>query len=446
MAILLIVILVLVNGFFVASEFSLVSLRSSRLDELIKERKMGALQTKWVTQKLDDMLSVCQVGITVASLILGWIGEEYFAQIFTDFFRVISVTVSDAAIHTVSVSIAFTLITFLHIMLGEQIPKTIAIRNAENVALIISGPMTIFYYLFLPITFVMNRFTNGFLNFFNIEIVRDKHFHSPEELMIIIEEQSKQGKIDKEEMQIIQKTFNFSENTAEDVMTHRSKITGIPHDMPIENVLSFIATHTFSRYPIYEGTMDKITGVIHVQSYIKWKSQQGKKKDKIKVQSLAQVPIFVPETLSIEKVLQKLRSSNQHMAIVIDEYGGVAGLLTMEDIIEEIFGEIQDETDVEEKSNPNAKRSKTFVIDGETELDELSDILEGLEEKEKDDVRTIAGLFVERLEDMPKEGSVIKIPKGELRVKKMDGNKIMSLQFTFGNGKDKIIEPEDRAG
>ncbi|MCC5814131.1 MAG: HlyC/CorC family transporter [Leptospira sp.] len=424
-----ILVLVAVNGFFVAAEFSLVSIRITRLDELIKENKPLALLTKKAVLNLDNMLSVCQVGITIASLLLGWVGEEYLATLVVKLFEILSLNPPiGITLHTISISIAFSIITFLHIIIGELLPKTIAIQKTETIALGVALPIWFFYYLLFPVTFVMNRITLSLLKLLKLKNIEDKYVHSPQELMIIIEEQTKTGRIQKEEMELIQKTFNFSEHLAKDVMTHRLSVIGIPSDATIDKLLPLIAEHSFSRYPVYEETLDKVIGVVHVQNYLKWISENPKSK-KEKITAIMQDPIFVPESLSIEKVMQKLRLTNQHLAIIIDEYGGVAGLLTLEDIIEEIFGEIRDETDHHEKDVPEWKKNKPINLDGETEVDEIPEILEGVDPKELEEVRTIAGLFLERHEDMPKEGSIIVIPTGELKIKKMDGNKILTIQF-----------------
>lgn len=442
----IILFLVAINGFFVAAEFALVSIRITRLDELIRENKPLALLTKKAVLNLDNMLSVCQVGITIASLLLGWVGEEYLASMVVRSFELFAIALpSGLTIHSISISLAFGLITFLHIILGELLPKTIAIQKTESIALGVALPIWFFYYLLFPITYVMNRITLSLLRLLRLKNTEDKYVHSPQELMIIIEEQTKSGRIQKEEMELIQKTFNFSEHLARDVMTHRLSVVGIPHDTTMDKLLPLIAEHSFSRYPVYEETLDKVIGVVHVQTYLKWMAGHPKSK-KEKITTIMQEPIFVPESLSIEKVMQKLRLTNQHLAIVIDEYGGVAGLLTLEDIIEEIFGEIRDETDHDEKDVPNWKKNKPILLDGETEIDEIADILEGVDPKELEEVRTIAGLFLERHEDMPKEGSSIQIPTGELKIKKMDGNKILTIQFTPntspGSSKEKDREKE----
>ncbi|PJZ85152.1 hemolysin family protein [Leptospira harrisiae] len=429
----LIFLLVLVNGFFVAAEFAMVSIRPSRLEELVKENRAMAHITKKAVSKIDDMLSVCQVGITVASLLLGWIGEALFASVVSGFLHMFHIELDLVTIHSISIGVSFTLITLLHVILGELVPKTLAIQNTEAIALGVSGPMWLFYYLFFPVTFIMNRLAGGILTLFRLQRTGDKYVHSAEELMIIIEEQRKQGRIDNAEMQLIQKTFDFSEHTAKDVMTHRLSIIGIPQESTIDKMLPLIAEHSFSRYPVYDQTLDRIVGIVHVQKYLKWQaahlSAKGKK-EKITV-IMEKDFVKVPESMSIERVMTKLREKKQHMAIVIDEYGGVSGLLTLEDIIEEFFGEIRDETDTDEVDvTSKNKKTKTISLDGETELSSLSDILEGEEPSDMEEVRTIAGYFMEKNEDMPKEGSIVQIKKGSLKVKKMEGNKIISILFT----------------
>lgn len=424
-----ILFLVLVNGFFVASEFAIVAVRPSRIEELIKEGRPFALLTKRVIDHLNDMLSVCQVGITIASLLLGWLGELYVAHAIEKLILLSSIPIpADITSHAIAVPISFGLITFLHITFGELVPKTLAIQKAEQIAIYSSAPLYFFYYLFYPITYFMNQITNGFLRAFNLPTEGHKMVHTAEELMIILEEQTKQGKIDNQEFQIIQKTFQFSELEAKEVMTHRLSIVAIPQDEKIKEILPVIAEHRFSRYPVYDKDLDHITGVVHVQAFIEWLANPDRNKNE-KVSSIMQTPVFVPETLSIEKVLEKLRKSKQHMAIVVDEYGGVSGLLTLEDIIEEIFGQIKDETDEEDPITVHDIKTDSYIIDGEAELEDLKDVLEGEVLEHSKDVRTIAGFFMEKHQDMPTEGSSISIKKGTLTVIKMDGNKILQIRY-----------------
>lgn len=424
-----ILLLVLVNGFFVGAEFAMVAVRPSRLEELIKEGRPLATLTKSAATKLNDMLSVCQVGITIASLLLGWLGEK-FVSVYVEWgFELLDVTeVGDFEVHTVAISISFVLITFMHITMGELIPKSIAIQSSEKVAIFSSVPMFFFYYLFYPITYFMNAITNAFLRMLKIDNSSHNYVHSAEELMILLQEHNKQGKIDNEEFRIIQNTFEFSEHEAKEVMTHRLSMVAIPQDEKIKEILPLIAEHRFSRYPVYDKTTDHITGVVHVQAFIEWLANNDRKRND-RVSSIMQPPVIVPETLSIEKVLQKLRRAKQHMAIVVDEYGGVSGLLTLEDVIEEVFGQIRDETDEEDPITVHDIKTDTYIIDGEAELDDLRDVLEGEDIEHNKDVRTIAGFFMEKHEDMPVEGSSITIKSGTLTVVKMEGNKILNIKY-----------------
>lgn len=429
---LIILLLILINGFFVGAEFAIVSLRPSRIEELIKDNNPLALATQKVSTQLNDMLSVCQVGITIASLLLGWLGEKYVARLIEKVLNILNLSQStDLNVHGISIMLAFGVITFLHITVGELIPKSVSIVNYEKVALYSAIPLRIFYYLFYPVTYLLNRVTNLFLTTFNIPDSSHKFVHTAEELMIILKEQQTNGTIDQEELRLIQKTFEFSDTDAKKVMTHRLSMVGIEENTKIKDVPSLIVSQRFSRYPVFEKSMDNIIGVVHVQAVIDWLYNSTTKNKNETVRSIMQKPVPVPETLSIEKVMQKLRTAKQHMAIVVDEYGGVSGLLTMEDIIEEIFGQIRDETDEEEK-NTHDLGSDTCQIDGESELesDFVQNILEGENINDESlDVRTIAGFFLQKFEDFPKEGSSVIIKKGILTVEKMEGNKILTIRY-----------------
>ncbi|MCB1193705.1 MAG: HlyC/CorC family transporter [Leptospiraceae bacterium] len=423
----IIIALVLVNGFFVAAEFAMVSIRPTRIEELIKENKPFAIITKRVIDKLNDMLSTCQVGITIASLLLGWLGEKYVAESLMQVLKLFNFPMIELDLHSLSITISFVLITFLHIIFGELVPKSISIVSSEKVALRSSVPLLFFYYLFYPITYFMNAITNKILKGLQINDISHKFLHTAEELMIILEEHNKLGRIDNAEFKIIQNTFEFAEREAHDVMTHRLSIVGISMEEKIEEILPLIAEHNFSRYPVYDKTIDKIIGIIHVQSYIEWMANPDRDKDE-KITTLTQTPVFVPESLSIEKVLQKLRTAKQHLAIVVDEYGGVSGLLTLDDILEEIFGPIKDEKDDEDDNHIQTIKTG-FIIDGEAELNELKEILDGENLDEYKDVRTIAGFFLEKHGDIPIEGSSIEISNGVLTIYKMEGNKIVNVKF-----------------
>lgn len=429
---LIILFLILINGFFVGAEFAIVSLRPSRIEELIKENKPYANVTLEVSKQLNDMLSVCQVGITIASLLLGWLGEKYVATVIEKVLVTLSIAINgDFNIHGISIMVAFGIITFLHITVGELIPKSVAIVNYEVVALYSAYPLKFFYYLFYPVTYLLNRVTNYFLITFKIPDSSHKFVHSAEELMIILKEGETNGMIDQEEFRLIQNTFDFSETEAKNVMTHRLKIVAIEENTKIKDVPEIIISERFSRYPVYQNTKDKIIGVVHVQAVIDWLHNPANKNKNETVRSIMQRPVKVPDTLSIEKVMKKLRKNKQHMAIVVDEYGGVAGVLTLEDIIEEIFGQIKDETDEEDLYTHDVSTG-VRIIPGETELDSeiLLDVLEGEEfQDETLEFRTIAGFFNKKFQDIPQEGSTVTIKNGILTILKMKDDTIIQIKF-----------------
>lgn len=429
---LIILLLILINGFFVGAEFAIVSLRPSRIEEMIKENKPYAAVTLEVSKQLNDMLSVCQVGITIASLLLGWLGEKYVATVIEKTLSFLSIAVNgDLNIHGISVMVAFGVITFLHITVGELIPKSVAIVNYEVVALYSAYPLRFFYYLFYPVTYLLNRVTNYFLTTFDIPDSSHKFVHTAEELMIILKEQETNGTIDEEELRLIQNTFSFSDTEAKSVMTHRLKIVAIEENTKIRDVPQVIISERFSRYPVYQNTKDKIIGVVHVQAVIDWLHNPANEHKNETVRSIMQRPVKVPDTLSIEKVMKKLRKNKQHMAVVVDEYGGVSGLLTLEDIIEEIFGQIKDETDEEDLYTHDVSTG-VRTIPGETELDSeiLLDVLEGEEfQDEALEFRTIAGFFNKKFQDIPQEGSSVNVKNGILSILKMKDDTILLIKF-----------------
>ncbi|MCB1157401.1 MAG: HlyC/CorC family transporter [Leptospiraceae bacterium] len=426
----IILLLLFMNGFFVASEFAFVSTRPSKIEDFIKENKPLALVAKKALGKINDILAVCQVGITISSLLIGWLSVEFVAHLVQVILKKYPLlTIPSSSIYSISIAFALVIIVFMHVILGETLPKSFAMRNPESMALKLSLPLFFFYYLFWPITFIVKFLLNRLLGVLQLPEVTP-NTHSVEDLKLLLEEHNKQKNLENTDLKLIQKTIAFSNKEAREVMTHRTVMEGISYDVKIKDIVDTIARNNFSRYPVFEKTIDNIVGIIHVQSYFQW-LKNPKRNRNATIQSIMQTPVFVPETLSLENILQKMRSAKQHMTIVVDEYGGVAGLLTLEDIIEEIFGSIEDETDDAEDTPIHDMKPNSFVISGEAELSELSDILEGEDMEEYKDVRTIAGLFLEKHQDMPREGSMVTIKTGSLTVEKMEGNKIIDIRYDF---------------
>ncbi|MCH5586653.1 hemolysin family protein [Shimazuella sp. AN120528] len=336
----LVFILVLLNGFFVAAEFALVKVRTTRIAQIMTKRGKMA-QT--VLKNLDAYLSATQLGITLASLGLGWIGEPTLAKILEPFFHYFHLPVW--LNHTISFVIAFSVITFLHIVLGEMAPKSLAIRRSETTTLWTVTPLHWFYIVFKPFIIALNSSANFVLKWLGIELQDDhQQVHTEEEIRMVIKESHKSGIIDKAELTLFDNVFEFTDRVVREIMVPRIKIIGLDIRDSSEKHLETILHTKLTRFPIYDGNKDQILGVVLLRDFFE---TIVKEKRNIPIQSLMRPIHFIPETIEIKDAFMQMQKAKSHMAIVVDEYGGISGLVTIEDIIEEIFGEIQDEFDNE---------------------------------------------------------------------------------------------------
>ncbi|MDQ0416711.1 CBS domain containing-hemolysin-like protein [Croceifilum oryzae] len=330
--------LVFLNGFFVAAEFAIVKVRSTRIAQVGHRR--GRLAQK-VLANLDAYLSATQLGITLASLGLGWVAEPAIARLLKPILIVFQTP--EWFIHTISVAVGFLIVTFLHIVVGEMAPKTLAIRQAEKVTLWIAAPLHLFYSIFRPFIFVLNGSANGLLRACGIETNDHHSAHTEEEIRLVLQQSHKSGYIDKTEMQLFDNVFDFTERIAREVMISRTQMTCIYSEDDFATNLDIIVNSTHTRFPICEQDKDQIIGIIHIRDVFEAlaKGKQPTLKD------LSRPVSFVPETMEIKDVMFTLQKNRAGMAIVVDEFGGTSGIITLEDIMEEIFGEIQDEFDQE---------------------------------------------------------------------------------------------------
>ncbi len=341
--IILVILIILANAFFVAAEFALVKVRSTEIQALAQSKnKRAQIAEKQVTH-LDEFLSATQVGITITSLGLGWVGEPVTAKILEPVFQLFSIH-SAQAIHTLSVTIGFIILTFMHIVIGEQAPKFISIKYAKATALFISIPLNIFYYIFKPAIWLLNRASNLILKSLGIKsLAETEKFHSEEELRLLIAEGRQSGAIDSTEHQLIEKIFEFNDKIAREIMVPRNHMIALNINDSREKIFLTVIEEGFSRLPVYKDTIDNIVGVIYTKDLI----SASEHRELITLQDIIRPATFVSGTKQIGNLLKELQKSKVHLAIVVDEYGGVEGLVTIEDIIEEIVGEIQDEYDVE---------------------------------------------------------------------------------------------------
>jgi len=414
--------LVALNAFFVLSEFALVKVRRTRLQELADNGHRNAEVALDVTADIDRYLSATQLGITMASLGLGWLGEPAIARLISPVFINVAGW-SPVYTHTIAGIIAFALITLLHIVLGELVPKSIAIQKAEQTALFTAGPLKLFFRVFYPIIWLFNELSRLILGTFNIKPANEADLaHTEEELRMLVSASQEHGFLDMVEGNLLNKVFTFSDRVAREIMVPRQDIITLYTDDTYEDVLNMVRQHGHTRYPLCETDKDHVIGLIHVRDIFKLSGNPpGKRITEIKRDIL-----IVPEGMLISDLLQKMRQSRTHMAIVADEFGGTAGLVTMEDILEELVGEIHDEFDV-------APPEITIIEEGEYEvsgrvlLEELEELLD-IDFGENDEVDTIGGLMFTILGRRPEVGDHIELGCYRFEISEVEGMRILKVK------------------
>ncbi|MCR8634100.1 MULTISPECIES: hemolysin family protein [Paenibacillus] len=388
----LVLLLVFVNGFFVAAEFAMVKVRNSRIDTLAQEGNRNAKFAKIVMGNMNAYLSACQLGITLASLALGWIGEPAIADLLKPV--LLPLQFPEAIVHTISFVIAFTIITAFHITLGEQFPKTYAIRMSEKVTLLSAGPLIFLYKLMYPFIWFLNGISNWMLRRAGIEPT-DEHdtAHTEEEIRVLMKESNKSGLIDNTELTLMDNIFDFAETNAREIMIPRMEMVCLYSNLSYEENRLIAVTEMHTRYPVCDPDKDNIIGFVHIKDLLK--SDRGIEN----IKSIIRPITKVPESMQISALLKLMQKKKTQMALLIDEYGGTSGLVTFEDIIEEIVGEVQDEFD-EERPQIEKKDDHTHSIDGRMLIEEVNSYF-GIE-IESDDYDTIGGWIYSQVEIPPK--------------------------------------------
>ncbi|TWT01019.1 hemolysin family protein [Planomicrobium sp. CPCC 101079] len=416
----LVVFLIGLSALFVGSEFSIIKVRMSRIDQLISEGHKGAARTKKIIDNLDYYLSACQLGITITALGLGWLGEPTVERILHPLFDHLSVGETTSSI--LSIAIAFTFITYIHVVIGELAPKTLAIQYAENMALFFSRPLFIFGLIMGPFIWLMNGSARVFLRMFGIEPAGHEQAHSEEELKIIMTQSYQSGEINQTELSYMQNIFSFDERTAKDIMLPRTQMETISLEMEHNDLMEIVRDNQYTRYPVTEnGDKDDIIGFINVKELLTNYTYKQDLKASIIVHDIP----FVHELAPLQDVLLKMQKDRVHMAIVIDEYGGTAGVITMEDILEEIVGEIRDEFDEDEQEDIKALDTDNYLLNGRVLLADLEGRF-ALSFDESEDVDTIGGWIQLKNTDI-QEGGSISLADHTVTVKEMENHQIISV-------------------
>jgi CBS domain containing-hemolysin-like protein len=428
-------LLIAATAFFVATEFAIVKVRTTRIDQLITEGNKRAIKAKKVVSNLDEYLSACQLGITITALGLGWLGEPTFEIILHPIFDALGWTNSieifgfNASISTLlSFIIAFSLVTFLHVVVGELAPKTLAIQKAEQVTLYMAGPILLFHtIMYLPIR-LLNGSARMLAGLFGLKMVSESEVaHSEEELRMILTDSHKGGEINDSEYEYVNSIFEFSERVAKEIMVPRTEIVGIDKDLTLRDVFEVMGVEQYTRYPIIEGDKDHIIGLVNMKHLLTAYIQDPTNGDKSVVEYMQPI-IRVIETVPISDLLLKIQKERIHMAILMDEYGGTSGLVTIEDIIEEIVGDIQDEFDEDEIPEvQEITEGEQYILDAKMLLQEVNDLLGTNIEDE--DIDTIGGWFMTQHFDVV-EGDSVDAEGYNFKVKESDGHHILYLEVT----------------
>ena len=385
--ILLTLFLVLLNGFFVAAEFAIVKVRSSQVDIKMTEGNRLAGFTKHMLTHLDAYLSATQLGITLASLGLGWIGEDVVSRMIITIFGAVGMEMDPELAHKIALPTAFALITFLHIVFGELAPKSLAIRYPLPVSLSVSPLMRFFYYLFMPFIWLLNGFANLFLRMLGVGPMGEQESHSEEEIRLILDESHESGEIRDSELEMIENVFRFDESTARKVMVPRTKIVGIEESTSIEDAIHIILEEGYTRIPVYHESLDEITGIIYSKELFK-----AHRAGTNRLKQALRPAYFVPENKRISELLREFQRKRLHMAVVVDEYGGTAGIVTLEDLLEEIVGEIQDESD-REQSKITRNKNGEWIVEAGIAIEDLNRYLPENIPEDSEEYETLTGFI-----------------------------------------------------
>src|SRR5882762_3548298 len=419
---LVIAVLVALNGFFVACEFAIIKVRSSQLDALAEEGNVRAGFAKHIRAHLDAYLSATQLGVTLASLALGYLGEQYLAEMLQPLFGLAGIH-SEAVVRSISIALAFVGITFLHIVFGELAPKYIAIGNPLPVALALARPLGAFYFLFRPAIWLLHKSSNLLL----VRLLRIKRVaatelaHSEEELRLILDQSEESEEVSPLGRDLLVNALDLRRRVVRDIMTPRGQVVFLNIEESFEDNVKKALASRHTRFPLCRGHLDNTIGLIHIKELVPLMRDPNPDLLRIKRELMP-----VPEMMSLEKLLSLFLSKHAHLAIVVDEFGGTVGMVTLEEVLEELVGDIQDEFDTEKEEFRKISEDE-FVIDGSLGLYELRDAM-GLE-LDSADVSTIGGYVTHLLGHQPKQGEEVKIDNYQVTVSQTDARRVKQLHF-----------------
>jgi CBS domain containing-hemolysin-like protein len=409
-------ILILLNAFFVAAEYGLVTARRTRIIELQHQGNRRARDVLRITSDPPRFIAAMQLGVTLTSLAIGALGEHVLTKEF------------DAWVATaLAIALSYLILTFFHVVFGELVPKAVALSHSEGTALWASAPVRAFITVAEPLIWILQRSTNVVVRAFGVDPPgAERDVLSEAELRMLVSRSQREGEIEVGEQQMIDKVFVFGDKDAADVMVAKPDVTAISVDMPAEKALEKVLDHPYTRYPVYRDTLDDVVGVLHVRDLFSSLYDRGL--ENVHLQDLLRPPYVVPETKDLASLLQEFRKTNNHFAIVVDEYGALAGICTLEDLIEEIVGEIEDEFDVPETSIEQVD-DDTWRLDGRFPIDEFNERFDT--DLPDEDFHTVAGFVFGQLGRAPEPGDDVSYDGLRFDVLEVEGNRIERIAVTF---------------
>ncbi|PYY22601.1 MAG: HlyC/CorC family transporter [Acidobacteria bacterium] len=430
--ILVVVLLVALNAFFVAAEFAIVSVRDTRIQQLIDARRVGARTVQRLQQRLDDFLPAVQFGVTLASLALGWIGEPAVAQLLLRPLAGLPHAVVYA--HTGAVIIAFVLITYFHVILGELVPKSLALQRAEQVALSVAGPMDVFITISRPLLHLMTRSANAVLRLFGSRLMREGGMHSPEELKLILTSSRRLGLLPPLQEEIMHRALELENMTVREILVPRQNIFSLPADMTLEDAMARVVEDQHSRIPVYDPALGKehIVGMLYSKDLSRFMHLRISARARplppevtLRVRHIMRDVLVVPETKPVIDLLAEFRQRKRHLAIVVDEYGSTVGLVTVEDALEQIVGEIEDEFDV--TVQPHLLDTGALVLEGGANVRDLESHLR-IRLPRDEGFETLGGFIMWRLGRLPQTGDSVEFEARRYTVLQMYDRRVLQVK------------------
>ena len=433
----LLLLLVAANAFFAAAEFSLVSVRDTRIQQLIDARRISARIVQKLHRNLDEVVNGVQLGVTIVSLTLGWVGEPLLAQMMLGPVR--DVPHASVYAHGIAIAVSFVLITFLHVILGELVPKSLALQRAEQVALAVAAPMDVFLTLTRPLLFVMSRSAGWVLRIFGSRRIRQGPVHSPDELKLIVTASRQVGEIPPFQEEMIHKALELDNVTVREVMVPRPDIFSLPGDLTISDALGRVVEEQHSRVPVYDPQRgpEHIIGVLYAKDLMRWTRLRlsaapdqlvAARVSAMRISQIMHDVLVVPETKVLTELLEEFKQRKRHLAVVVDEFGSTAGVITVEDVLEQIVGEIEDEFDVAPPQQDLVEGKIAAVLEGSASIRDLESQYQ-LSLPRDSGFETLAGFILARLQKIPRQGESFDYEGHRYTIQTLDGHRIAKVKI-----------------